>query len=336
MITATIHYRLSAAGQRAALVAGVSAALGQDIVGEISPELLPVCEVDGNGKVAINTAVYGSLRTGQSSGMELDAPPDSAQLLAESYRDYCAARAAADAINSAKRQAEHDAEKAVKLAAEQELVSAFLADPKWRGQGNGIYTASGRTYGNILYLYHHPDRDTVMAEINRRNSADAIARTLEAERQAAERRAFVEAWLRDHGTANQRERYAADLLPESEYVTAMESAAFEGQQAFAPYDKITDEDVREAIRESDDEDVSQHADSDLEISYRSEVATELSAEQWDAMQRIRSAFPTATVDPRVHQATADNSDIPWGIVERHSAKASLKSGPFTFTREFAL
>ncbi len=139
-IQATVLYRLSDAGQKAALIAGKSAARDQQIAGPIALDLLSLCKVNDDGSVTADYRLDISIdREGKLSrgsnwthyNVALDAPAESAEAVLIHMRDGLAAKGAAlktawDAERAleAERNAKTQAERAAKLAAARAIMEA--------------------------------------------------------------------------------------------------------------------------------------------------------------------------------------------------------------------
>jgi hypothetical protein len=150
------------------------------------------------------------------------------------------------------------------------------------------------------------------------------AAVAEMERRDAEkiecRKIQIDTWVAERGTDNQRGRHALGLLPEDEILDAIRSEAFAPLDEFARYKKLEADDLR-------------HEDCYGTVGFAVDDATEISADQWDMMAKIRALVPSATLTAREHIADCKDCDA---TETRYSLRVAITMGEFDFTREYAL
>lgn len=336
-ITVTVYFRLSLEGQKAAVLAGKPAARDQEITGEVSADLLPLCEITPEGKVVaklrerINIGKDGTIGGAAWSAFhpELDAPLDSAQAILVHVRDGLAAEVSEVKSAYAKQQAEEETgnqKRRAEFEASMAKAQAELdADPK--AIPSGIYMPTGWNY----YTWRDGDHP-VAVEIRRRQKAAEEAEKRAAAEAAAAKQQFIRTFLVEHGTPDQVERFDAGLLSEKEYLDAMADIAFVALADVPRYQKLTREDVYNAL----DVEQSELVDGEeLKVQFDTEDAKEATAEEWASLKRIQALVPEAHCKLRLHDSTFDHKSIPWGIATRKGIQVKLEYGPFTFVREYA-
>ena len=346
-VNATVYYRLSDVGQRAALVAGLSAAREQSVTGPIALADMDLCAIMPDGAVVCATysipaaqppaglvgyrshqytpywPVGGSHLLTTHVDASYSTPPASAQAAVTEARALCAALAAKEAEAKAQRdawQAAAEAKRAADREAEYARIQAALdADPT---------AIPGCRLAYSWDVSDHP----LAVEIRRRKQAQADAAEQANIATAKIKSDFVGAFLARHGTSGQLERFAVGMLPQAEYSDAMRALAFAPLDDYAQYERITNSEAFDAL----DEDTAGNLDDDTGAVFRSHPAKEASAAEWATLKAIKAIMPSADVTLRLHQASFDRDDIPWGIVERKSILVTAQYGPFEFSRDYAV
>lgn len=332
-VTATVLFRLSPVGQRAALIAGLPAARDQEITGEIPVELLSMCKITPDGKAIadlrerIGINEQGEVSRGSTwYGFypDLDFPPDSATAVLVHVRDGLNAKCAEVVADTEKRQAEIQARRDAELADARARIDAAMdamrRDPR--------HIPNSMPYPNgYKALPEHP----VWAEIERREQSAKDAAERAAKAAEDEKRAFVRTFLAEHGTPDQVERFDAGLLPEKEYLDAMAEQVFAPFKDFPLYQKMMRAEVYEALSAEQGELVDA---GDLKAQFRAADATEATAAEWQTLKQIQAAMPDAECKLRLHEASFDHEDIPWGVISRKGIQVKAKLGPFSFVREY--
>jgi hypothetical protein len=327
-VSVTLYYRLSEAGQRAAILAGLPAQAAQVITGLVPATDLDLCEITADGEV-VSPAL---LRPGaQRNRWDVDAvPAGPAEVLA-------AVRARRDADKAATeerrvRRLEEEAQRERKAAERFEAVVAELraamdADPHAIPDLDR-YREGPEPYGN------HPIAVEIRA---RRDAADATKAEAKAIAEAVakkERDDCISAFLDQYGDDEMRERFGAGMLPDSEVLAAMNEAAFSGPLAeFPRYKKITCAEAYAGLDEKEKDIVDAGG---LKVRYRSNAASKATAEEWKQLKAIRAAMPGgAEATLMLHESTFDSSDVCWGGATRKGIRVTLKHGPFELLREYS-
>jgi hypothetical protein len=157
-----------------------------------------------------------------------------------------------------------------------------------------------------------------------RSAAEKIVADKTAEILAAvdRRKNQIDSWVAEHGTENQRGRHALGMLPEDEVIDALRSEAYTPLNEFPRYEKMEADDVR-------------HDDCDGKIEFSVDDATEISAEQWDMMTKIRALISTDTLmlTARKHIGVCSECEAE---NYRYSLRVAITVGELNFTREYAL
>lgn len=343
-ITATAHYTLTAAGQKAAVIAGKNAAVRQTITGEIPIEFLDLCKILADGSVVAD--LTGTIQinddgtrspwyTGASYDAEQDAPAESiVDLFTRIRAGLTAARARVKAEDEQAKDLEKRNGEVNRVAAES-AYRAFLANPAARATD---YAGVRNAVDCLSPSDWWPSESTCpefAAEIARRNAADRAAAKQAAESLAAAKAAALRAWLAEYGTDDQAERFDAGVLPAEEIETAMADHVFEPLEAngkhpgFSHYAQLTAAEVRNAV------DCDERYE-DTEAQFRSVSPTGLGAAQWKQLKAMRAACPAATITPRLHEGTLDSDDVAWGVVECMGALATATVAGVELRREYAL
>ena len=204
----------------------------------------------------------------------------------------------------------------------------------------------GQTWGREDRMKHlrqagHGARlDNLLAEAKTRNDKAAAERKatearVKEQREAAERRKAEQlaAWVRDHGTEGQKERFAAKLLGQEEILDGMRALAFAPLDHVARFERIKDQEVRDAAGASEDYDV----------EYETDDAYTCTDAEFAALKAIRTVMSLnpdsdvalgAEVKLRIHRGRVAGNDE-WDV-ERKSARVEVTVGEFKFRREYAL
>lgn len=137
------------------------------------------------------------------------------------------------------------------------------------------------------------------AEVLERRAADEariIQRKARDQAASEARVAQIATWVETHGTENQKARYHAELLPESEVLDAIREKTFKSLQGFTLYKNMQANEVCIC-------DMYSYGPCDIEFDdYSAEEAT---AEEWDRMEEIRkiiqTEYPQARMELREHK-----------------------------------
>ena len=338
-IEVTVYYTLSAEGQKAAVLAGRNAARKQQITGSIPADLLDMCQINQDGSVTADyTQEVGFDREGRITKypyggnhyqVAQDVPAQFAADLLTRLRDGIQAR-------SAEVRAETDkelAEKAKRQEAQDRQCEEFLArlaaeldsDPDLIPRVNypqGLY--------DRLRYWHESDH-VLAVEIRRRQAVAKQRKEEQEQARAAVQKTALRAWIAEHGTPDQVERFDADLLPEKELKIVMGDWAFSALEDYQLYELITESEVKSCVEERY---------QFCEVEFRSIDPAELTAEQWAKLKDLRAAvllqIPEITIEAKLHQGTLDTSEVRWGVVERMAARAVATVEGIEVVRNFAL
>ena len=224
--------------------------------------------------------------------------------------------------------AERTALKAKRVESDREfrerLAQEFLADPTKRAVPHPIPTvkrcALTSERGALVF-----DTETdqgrarqVPSEAHRRLRAD--------ERQAAAKRVhsreadlalhqeklrYIADWVEQHGTADQRVRHAAGVLPIPEVVAALEADAFAPAGAKPLYERDGAAQLQAYLRQSPG-----YADVVVgrgEFSLFNTAAVKATAAQWALVQEIREALPAANVTLLEHRLRSKSDPNAWAL-----------------------
>lgn len=319
----TFGYQLTQKGQRAHLLSGGDGKTFQYVKGEISladAEALGLHFSDGRlsadrGSLRTATRRYG--RGSEFVEKRFDAPLSFAEALAEALTTRQAQLAVI-----AQENAEMEAAKQAALAG-----TATVSRP-W-GSNTGAVVRVGETE---FRFSDDKDLEALLAqrrrEVQERAAAAEAERQAENERRQAAKEAQITQWVAEYGTQNQQERYAAGLLPAREIDQAMEARAFAPAADLVAFRRIEADDITH-----DDGCASEWNDDAWEMKCASEDAETCTAEEFEALKRVRALFPEGTATIKRHTCSCSKCD---GTAERSGIYVKLTVGAFTFNREFAL
>ena len=253
-------------------------------------------------------------------------------------------------VANAETQAEMEArETQTRLATYREECEAAIRDRRIRGRAPNLaigwpYSGSVKGAEGAWAEYAAlPEVVAWQAEIDEANAAEQAAdrERREAATRAQEATALAEAaaetqyqeaaaeMVRPHGTANQRERLEAGLLPEDERDLLVHDLVFAALAQFPRYRRLVRGDAPHAEGCGEDP-------FDAEFSSGNE--TELTDEQWVALQAIRAAAPLAVATAKWHKVqctsdTCENDDAaPYGL--RWSVRVEIAWHGRTLSREY--
>jgi hypothetical protein len=149
----------------------------------------------------------------------------------------------------------------------------------------------------------------------------------------ADRQRAMEEWVAVHGTPDQRERFAAGMLPRAEWLAAVADSTFAALAPLPLYDADGARCLQAFLRQLPSYASVVVAKGDYRVITR--VLPTATQVQWDWLQWIRQAMPNANVQLRERELVwSRDANVP-----RHRTIAILvttKSGPLTLRREFVL
>jgi hypothetical protein len=344
-LAVTVSYLLSESGRKASLLAGGNGRELQEITLQIPSSRLHLVTVDAHGvarlKLRPRFDVNSEQRIVRIDALPVyDKPPEVDDLFRAAAKNHELERA---------YEAERTATKAQRRDSQREqrrvLAQSFLADPTQRALVHPapstkrcfLQSKDGRVSFDV-------DTDEgiardLPAEAHRRFRSDLRARR---ERNMQERaaqlalhedkRRYIAEWIHEHGTAEQRVRQAAGVLPMDEAIEAITDQTLSELSQWSLYPRDGAQRLQAKVTTSNG-----HSDariSDRDVLVAGTNAVKATATQWAAVQRIQAAVPQATVTLREHKLT-------WRQDTRVSLTSfgvlvTCKKGPFTLRREYAL
>lgn len=160
----------------------------------------------------------------------------------------------------------------------------------------------------------------------------AEAKKQEEEAKKKRRQEQIIEWVRDHGTESQVKRLDRGLLPEAEILAAIRASVFAPIADWPQYDKITDADVCDAYGVDTEYDTPA-------TTYDQWRAEELSAEEFEAVEKVEALLPGAAVEVCIHRGRLKSSteeDDEENQVLRKSIKVTAALGEIIVGRRLAL
>lgn len=343
-LSATATFILSEEGRKVSLLAGGDGKAVQAVALDVPASRLHLVAVDRQGVARLRLRPRFELDANQrvvrlDSPPAFDAPPAPEDLLRLAARNheleqtYHSARTAA----ALTRQ---DAQRELR----ERVAQAFLADPAQRAlshppptQRSCVVEAEGRR------VAFDASADPVLAkpvavEATRRFRADQRAKReqnlQERAKQLAlheEKKQFVAEWIAAHGTVEQQTRQAAGVLPMAEAVAAIADHAFVPAADHPVYVRDGSARLQELLRANHG-----HADAvcrPADVIAETSVQKTATAAQWAVVERLRAAFPGATVTLMAQRLRLRKASELAECREVFVAVA-IDFGPVTVRREF--
>jgi hypothetical protein len=270
-----------------------------------------------------------------------DAPPSVETLLQDAARNH-ELEAAYHAQGVAYRSARQDATHSWRT----QVAESFLRDTSQRALVHPSPTvrrcviASER--GRLLFDAKRDRglaRDVPLEALRRfhadlRTRRDRAAQTIvEFHSAYSEKQRLVREWMRDKGTADQRARLAAGVLPLEEAVDAMTDEAFQAIDHLPRYHHDGVARLQAHLRTFPPFATATVSELSLHVSTR--YLTDATAEQWAVVQEVQRVVPAARVylRERVMFWTDDREAPRLRVV---TVLGFLKRGPLTLRREFCV
>jgi hypothetical protein len=327
-LAVTVSYLLSESGRKASLLAGGNGRELQEITLQIPPSRLHLVSVDAHGVARLKLMPT------------YDKPPDVDDLFRTAARNHELERAY-EAERSATKAQQRDNQREQRRV----LAKTFLADSTQRALVHPA-PSTKRCFvqskdGRMLF-----DVDTdegiareVPVEAHRRFRSDLRARRENNLQERAaqlalheDKKRYIADWIDKHGTAEQRVRQAAGVLPMEEAIEAITDQTMSVLSQWSAYAHDGAQRLQAQIKTSHG-----HADTLIgahDVLVTGTNAMKATSAQWAAVQRIQTAVPHATVTLREHKLT-------WKRDTRVSLTSfgvlvTCKEGPFTLRREYAL
>jgi len=339
-------FRLSEAGRRASLLVGGNGRRRQRLVFRMPASRMHLVHVDHGGTAFLKLRPRFEMRPDQrvvriDEAPVYDAPPSVEALLQDAARNH-ELEAAYHAQGVAYRSVRQD----VTQSWRTQVAESFLRDTSQRALVHPsptvrrcvIATERGR-------LEFDAKRDRGIArdvplEALRRFHADLRARRERAEHTIvefhsaySEKQRLVREWMSDNGTADQRARLAAGVLPLEEAVEAMTDEAFRAVDHLPRYRHDGVARLQAYLRTFPPYATAIVSELSLHVSTR--YLTDATSAQWAVVQDVQRVVPDARVylRERVLSWTDDRKAPTLRVV---TVLGFLKSGPLTLRREFGI
>jgi hypothetical protein len=343
MLSATASYLLSEDGRKASLLSGGDGRAVQQITLQVPANRLHLVSVDRQGVARLKLRprfemdAAGIVRV--DSLPMFDAPPTIDELYRAAAKNH-ELEAAYHAQRTALRAKRTDDERARR----QSLAEVFLADKGMRAASHPpptpktCYVMTDR--GGVLFDVSVDQglAKDVPPEAHRRFRADqrAYQEKVRQEQiaQAAlheEKKRFIAAWIESNGTAEEKARQAAGVLPMAEAVARIADQVFAAVNTRPVYVHDGAQRLQKFIRE-----VTGSADTvvtQADVVARSAHAIMASADEWAVIREIQERLPEAHVVLRHHQLLSRrHQGVPSLIII--GALVTMKHGPFVLRREY--
>ena len=316
-ITARIQYELTEAGQKASIISGGNGKSEQIAEGAIEAADVELFSVLSNGKLLL-------CLTGQQSE-----PHDVPELV--KIRRAQIRQIEEDKKAENEKKARDDVQ--LKLAF-QKFEQAYLNGSSILcHQSNNVrlYPNHGEVKIHLNYKIKKDFRlsNEVFEENNRRIAKSAARREKEEAEKDAEtarcesgKQQQIADWVAEHGDANQKERFAANLFPREEAVEAMKNLAFAIlDRQFARYERLTDLDVACECNYQN-----------CKLKCETTVKEKVIASEWEQMKAVRRFMPNALeVSLREHYCECEDCETK---TTRTGIYVKLQVGSFVFNREY--
>jgi hypothetical protein len=345
-VPVTAVFRLSQAGKKASLLTGGNGRRRQQIVLQMPVTRMHLVHVDDAGTARLKLRPRFEMRPNQrvvrlDEAPVYDAPPSIDALLQDAARNH-----ELEAAYHAQGVAYQSTRQDVTRSWRHQVAEAFLRDTSQRALTHPsptmrrcvISTERGR-------IDFDAKRDRGIArdvpqEAFRRFHADIRARRERAEQALvefhssyAEKERRVLEWIGENGTADQRARLAAGVLPLEEAVDAMTEEAFRMVDHLPRYQQDGVARLQAHLRTFPP--YAKAAVSELSLHVATRYLTDATSSQWAVMQDVQTAVPEARVylRERVLSWTDDPKAPKFRIV---TVLGFVKRGPLTLRREFCV
>ena len=184
-----------------------------------------------------------------------------------------------------------------------------------------------------------PGRD-VPLEAHRRFRADLRARRNRGQQARAaqlalheEKKRFIAEWIAGHGTVEQQDRQAADMLPIDEALEALADETFAVLSDRPRYARDGVSRLQAHLRQDP-----QYVNATVSagtLSVISANAVKATAAQWALVKDLQALVPNATVTLRVHRLSWKQDPHAPGVTV-FGVLVTVSRGPFTLRREYAV
>lgn len=345
-LTVAADYRLSQAGQKAALLTGDDGRAEQHVTLAVPATRLHLVRVTARGMAHLKLRPQFRLNAEQrivrvNARPVYDHPPTLDELLQDAARNHELEHAfyGQQATTNTGRREAH-------LQWLEETAQEFLADPTRRAILHPAPTARQcaiqTTKGLVHFDVHRnagvarqvpPDALRRFQNDRRIRQGQAVIQCEHDVAVQAERREAMEAWILAHGTPDQRERLAAGVLPRSEWLAAVADIAFAPVAGLPIYDANGARCLQAFLRERPAFASAVVTHDDLVVATKPLAAA--TPVQWAWFQHMRRAFPHADVKLR-------ERELSWSRdrqAPHHRSVAivvTIREGVIKLRREFAV
>jgi hypothetical protein len=339
-------FRLSEAGRRASLLTGGNGRRRQQLVFRMPASRVHLVHVDHGGTAFLKLRPRFEVRADHrvvriDAAPVYDAPPSVESLLQDAARNH-ELEAAYHAQGVAYRSARHD----VTQGWRAQVAESFLRDTSQRALVHPSPTVRrcviSTERGRLLF---DAKRDLGIArdvplEALRRFHGDLRARRQRAKETIvefhsaySEKQRVVRAWMSENGTADQRARLAAGVLPLEEAAEAIADDAFRAVNHLRRYHHDGVARLQAYLRTFPP--YATATVSELSLHVSTSYLTDATSAQWSVVQEVQSAVPDARVylRERVLSWTDDRNAPRLRVV---TVLGFLKRGPLTLRREFCV
>ena len=344
-LSVTATFRLSEEGRKLSLLAGGDGKAVQQITLAVPTTRLHLVNVSPDGTAVLKLQPQYHLM-GDDQVVRNDAPPtyDAPPSLDDLFKDAARNHQLERSYNVGRAQA-RDRARESRFEAHQRLAERFLSDPEMRALRHPkptprqCYIAlNGRP---VLFdaKQHRDFARQVPPEAHRRFIADERARSergaaqyqqnMELHRQRLE---FIANWISQRGTADQKARHAAGVLPMKEFLEALADDRF---AAVAATTHVRDgaERLQRHLRKFPR--YSRVVVTGENLSVTTSIADTVKAAHWSLKEELEAAFPEAKMTLRVHRLSLkDDPSAP--TVTQLGVLVFVPEGPFTVKREFVV
>lgn len=340
----SVVYGLSEEGRKASLLSGGDGRARQLLSIQVPPARLHLVTVDPSGvarlKLQPRYELSESERVVRHDGPPIyDAPPTLDDLYRDAARNHELERlfiAQRQVSRSERRQADRERRAAAARDFLSNVAHRAIVHPAPTPKRCFIQTSTGRLMFDVA-------TDTGIAkevppEAHRRFRNDLNARRQRNLNQRAEqealhqqKKAAAAAWIADHGTADQRARAAAGVLPIDEVIASMTEHVFAVASDIPMYERDGTTRLQQHLRATTGETELVVPPADLQVS--SLDSSSATAEQWALVSRLQTTFPDAIVKLREHRLTSRR--YPVSPLTVFGVLVTRPVGPFNLRREFA-
>jgi len=345
-LSVTASYMLSEDGRKASLLSGGDGHAVQQIALHVPANRLHLVSVDKQGVARLKLRPRFE-RDGEGGIVRIDAAPlyDAPPTIDKLYR-AAAKNHELESAYYAERVAQRSKRSDDDRALRESVAERFLADKEQRAVAHpppslkSCYVITDR--GRLLFdiATDQGVAKDVPPEAHRRFRADLRAREDRNRQDRAaqlalhdEKKRFVADWIAVNGTEEQRTRQAAGVLPMEEAIAAITDAVFEPLGDHPRYTRDGAERLRGHVAQfAEDTGV---VVTSADVLVNSENAKTATAGEWGLVRVFQARRPDASVTLRSHRISFKRDTRVPPILVR-GVLVTVKHGPFTLRREFAL